>query len=256
MSSPLKKPPPPGATGRRSSINPSSSPASASRSPSRASIQSSSSVASGLGISRAKGKGGKGGPPLPNGPPWRNPDVNQASNKSSTWLEDSDNDSKYERMSLAEDLKDRLVKAEKTSDEYQRQIEVLQLKLDEALQEQHKLEDYGHEQEEMIENLTRENKDTLRQSRAFENLVETEKAANIKCREVAQQREEELLLIIQRLKESLSRKNERDGDDVEKHVPGTELIQLCAVKLSLMCHRRTESAHKRPANRAAPVSAR
>jgi hypothetical protein len=104
-----------------------------------------------------------------------------------------------------------LQKTELASDQYQKQIEVLQARFDDALKEQGKLEDKLHEEEEMIEGLENEKREHVRKRREFEAIYEAERVAAMKEKEASQQREEELQGIIHHLKESLSQRDGRQG---------------------------------------------
>ncbi|KAK4224721.1 hypothetical protein QBC38DRAFT_370387 [Podospora fimiseda] len=112
-----------------------------------------------------------------------------------------------ETVAIIDDLKERLEKAETSSESYQRQVEVLQDKLDEAHKEQAKLEEKVHEQEEQIEALTNEKREAARQMREMENIYEAERSAMMKEKEEMGNREEEMQAVIQRLKDSLAQRN-------------------------------------------------
>lgn len=114
---------------------------------------------------------------------------------------------------LIEDLKTRLQSVEEASEEYRKQVEGLQLRLAEASTEHNKVEEQLHEEQERTEGLENEKKDALRQKRELENIYEAERASFMKIQESAQNREDELREIIDRLKESLS----------EKDLPGSPL---------------------------------
>ena len=172
-------------------------------------MQSSNSVSSGKGLSRTKTKAGPRGPLTGTEPGSRKADTNSASTKSSAWLDDSDDDAKQERLALLELLKERLTKAESASEEYQKQVEVLRMKLDEALGEQSKLEYRIHEEEESVEKIIVENKETLRQRRELENQYKSERKATMSFKEDFHAREEELLAVINRLKTSLAEEKAR-----------------------------------------------
>lgn len=88
---------------------------------------------------------------------------------------------------------------------------MLQSRLDDALKEQGKLEERLHEEEERIEGLENEKRESIRQKRELETIYEAERAAVIKDKEATHSREEELQAIIQRLKESLAQKESRPG---------------------------------------------
>ena len=209
MSSPSRKHHRPAASNRRSSVNHPISPESASRSPSRASIQSMNSTSSGRVSSHIKAKPGLAGSRNRPGSVSRKTNGISTSNKSSAWLEESEDEAKQERLVLVDDLKERLVRAELSSESYQKQVEVLQMKLDETLEEQSKLEDRLHEEEENREQLVAQNKETLRQYHELASRSKSEKVASARYKEGFHTREEELLAIIHRLKSSLAEKSTR-----------------------------------------------
>ncbi|KZF20074.1 hypothetical protein L228DRAFT_250514 [Xylona heveae TC161] len=116
-----------------------------------------------------------------------------------------------ETAAVMEDLKTRLQKAEEASEEYQRQVAVLQAKLDDALQEQAKLEERVHEGEERIEGLENEKREFIRQKRELEVIYEAERVAVMREKEDHAGREEDLHEVIQRLKDSLAQKDSLSG---------------------------------------------
>ncbi|KAI1184406.1 hypothetical protein F5B17DRAFT_412073 [Nemania serpens] len=119
-------------------------------------------------------------------------------------------DARAETVALIEDLKERLHKADTTSEQYRRQAEVLQSRLDDALKEQAKLEERAHENEEHIESLRNEKRETARQMREMEAIYEAERSSMMKEKEEMSNREEEMQTIINRLKETLSQRNAED----------------------------------------------
>ncbi len=110
---------------------------------------------------------------------------------------------------MLDDLKERLAKAEGSSDSYKKQAEVLQSRLDDALAEQAKLEEKVHESEEQIEFLTNEKRESIKKIREMETIYEAERSAMTKEKEEWVNREEEMQAVIQRLKDSLSQEEQR-----------------------------------------------
>ncbi|KAK5239271.1 hypothetical protein LTR16_012106, partial [Cryomyces antarcticus] len=108
-----------------------------------------------------------------------------------------------------EDLKERLQKAEQTSEEYRKQLHVLQVRLDESQKNQARLEEGFHERDEKIEELESEKKESLRQKRELEVIYETERVASMKEMEEAKAREEEFHGIIKHLKETTPQRDLR-----------------------------------------------
>jgi hypothetical protein len=126
---------------------------------------------------------------------------------------DAEDDARAETVALLDDLKERLRKTEMVSEQFQKQAQVLQSRLDEAISEQGKLEDRLHENEEKLEALENEKRDALRQKREMETIYEAERSSMTKEREDAANREEEMQIIIQRLKDSLNQRVNGDDDN-------------------------------------------
>ncbi len=131
---------------------------------------------------------------------------------SSSAASDAEDDSRAETVALLDDLKERLRNTESMSEQFQKQAQVLQSRLDEALQEQGKLEDRLHESEERLETLENEKRDALRQKREMEAIYEAERSSMTKEREEMSNREEEMQTIIQRLKDSLTQRSNTDEE--------------------------------------------
>ena len=115
-------------------------------------------------------------------------------------------------VALIDDLKERLRKSETDSEHFQKQAQVLQLRLDETLAEQGKWEDRLHETDEKLETLKNEQRESQKQKREMEAIYEAERSSMLKDREEMANREEEMQVIIQRLKDSLSQKSSADDE--------------------------------------------
>ncbi|GAP83045.2 putative m serotype protein [Rosellinia necatrix] len=199
------KKPSPSASGRASSAD-STHPSPASRVP-RATTPTSSNVSA---VST----------PATNGTPTRTRSIRAgtvsaraAAHRASSSLSIStsaDADARAETVALIEDLKERLHKADATSEQYRKQAEVLQSRLDEALKEQAKLEERAHENEERVEALKNEKREAARQMREMEAIYEAERSSMMKEKEEMSNREEEMQTIINRLKETLNQRNAED----------------------------------------------
>ncbi|KAI0441344.1 hypothetical protein F4803DRAFT_523839 [Xylaria telfairii] len=122
----------------------------------------------------------------------------------------TDADARAETIALIEDLKERLHKADTASEQYRKQAEVLQSRLDEAVKEQAKLEERAHENDEQIETLRNEKREAARQMREMEAIYEAERSSMMKEKEEMSNREEEMQTIINRLKETLNQRNVED----------------------------------------------
>lgn len=115
-------------------------------------------------------------------------------------------------VALIDDLKERLRKSETESEQFQKQSQVLQVRLDEALGEQGKFEDRLHESDEKLEALENGQREAQKQKREMEAIYEAERSSMMKDREEMANREEEMQVIIQRLKDSLSQKSSMDDE--------------------------------------------
>ena len=213
MSTTAKKPPPPSTAGRRPSAtpNPPASPASQgwppSTPPTANGIVRTKSIRGSSGVTRsARATTKRPGP----GP------TNLSSNDMSTASEDvSEDDAKAETAAVIDELKNRLLKAETASGEYQRQLAILQMRLDESQDDHGRLEERMHEDNERMQALEKEKGEVLRQNRDVEALLDSERMAMEKENNEHNAREEGLLSTIQRLKETLAQRDMRmnlDGD--------------------------------------------
>ncbi|KUI60598.1 hypothetical protein VP1G_07782 [Cytospora mali] len=120
-----------------------------------------------------------------------------------------------ETIAALDDLRERLAKAETASEEYRKQAEVLQSRFDEATKEQVKYEEKCHEHEEQIEALQNEQRESTRKIREMEAIYEAERSAMVKEKEDMSNREEELQMVIARLKDSLNQKMSKEDNDDE-----------------------------------------
>lgn len=110
-----------------------------------------------------------------------------------------------------EELAEKLAAAEQATLEREKQMAVVQAKLDDSLKEQGMLEDSVHENSERIEELENAKKESTRARRELEQIYESERAASMKEKEEAATREEEMRNALQRMKESLAQREMRAG---------------------------------------------
>lgn len=206
MSAATKKPPAGAPSGRRQSIDPAVT--SPSRGPARSPTPSSSSTTNGV----ARARSIRGGTPVSARASVQRPGAGASNLSNSSMASSADDDARAETVALLDDLKERLRKTETMSEQFQKQAQVLQSRLDEALQEQGKLEDRLHESEEKLETLENDKRDALRQRREMESIYEAERSSMTKEREEMSNREEEMQTIIQRLKDSLSQRSNMDEE--------------------------------------------
>ncbi|RDA93620.1 hypothetical protein CP533_6178 [Ophiocordyceps camponoti-saundersi (nom. inval.)] len=115
-------------------------------------------------------------------------------------------DARAEAASAVEDLQQRLAREETRSEQYMKQADVLQTKLDDAIVASARLEDRVHEFEEQIDVLNNDKRDATRQIREMETIYESERSAILKEKEELANREEEMQAVIQRLKDSLAQR--------------------------------------------------
>ena len=128
--------------------------------------------------------------------------------------EASEDDARAEHVSLMDELRSRVQKAETASEEYQRQLNLLQARLDESQQEQGQLEDRLHQSNRNIEDLESDRAQSARQRREMQDLYETERTSMLKDKAEQNAREVELTAANQRLKESLAQRENRNiGED-------------------------------------------
>ncbi len=133
----------------------------------------------------------------------------------------SDDDARAERASLMDELRSRVQKAETASEQYQRQLNLLQARLDESQQSHGQLEDQLNESTVKVEDLEAETVQAARQKRDLENIIESERATLIKEKTEQTAREEELQTTIKRLKESLSQRESRNSVEDGKNMSRT-----------------------------------
>ncbi|KAL8654270.1 MAG: hypothetical protein Q9210_001614 [Variospora velana] len=118
-----------------------------------------------------------------------------------------DADARAEHASLMEELRNRTQKAEALSEDLQRQLNSLQNRLNESLQEHGKLEDQLHERDQKLADMESQVKQAARQRKELENQFESERTAMLKDQAERKAAEEDLRAVNQRLKNTIA---ERD----------------------------------------------
>ncbi|RMJ22132.1 hypothetical protein PHISP_06995 [Aspergillus sp. HF37] len=131
--------------------------------------------------------------------------------------EPSDEEARAQNAALIEELREQLQKAETASEQYRKQLGVLQMRLDEAVSERGKLEDQAHEKDSKVETLNSEIRDHVRQMRDLEQTHEMERNAMLQEKEQQASHEEEMQATIQRLKDSLSQKDMKINADSDRN---------------------------------------
>lgn len=127
----------------------------------------------------------------------------------------SEEDARAENVSIMDELTSQVRKAETAAEEYQRQLNILQTRLDDSLSYQAKLEDQVVEAKGKIEELDKGFVSESRQRREMEGCFEAERSAFISDISEQKAREAELESTILRLKESLSQRELRAAFDEE-----------------------------------------
>ncbi|SLM41133.1 hypothetical protein LPUS_12056 [Lasallia pustulata] len=213
MSTSVKKAPPPSTPGRRQSTTPNPPP---SPTPQGWPLASSSTA---NGIGKTKSIRGSNGVTRSARATTKRPGLgptNLSSNDIPIASEDAnEDDARAEMAAVIDELKSRLFKAETASGEYQRQVAVLQVRLDESQDEHGRLEERMHGDSEGVRALEDEKRELLRQNRDLEALLDSERVAMAKVNDEHNAREEGLYSTIQRLKEAFAQRDMRtniDGD--------------------------------------------
>lgn len=128
--------------------------------------------------------------------------------------ETSEDDARAEHISLMDELRDRVRKAETASEEYQRQLNLLQARLEDSQHEQGQVEDRLYQSNVSLEELESDRAQAMRQKREMQDLYDAERTAMLKDQADYKTREEELLSANQRLKEALAqREMKNSGED-------------------------------------------
>ncbi len=110
---------------------------------------------------------------------------------------------------MMEELRDELRKSQAVSGGYARQIEALQVRLEDATHGHNNLEMRLHESYKKVESLVAEQKELVRQRRDLESVLEVERRSMAQEREHSTDQEQQLRAVIARLKETLAQKTAR-----------------------------------------------
>jgi hypothetical protein len=124
----------------------------------------------------------------------------------------AEDDARAEHAQLVAELKEQLQRAEFASEQYQKQLEVLQLRLDEVLIDQTRLEEQGHQRDAEIQILHANAKEFARQRKEMEQFHEAEKTLILKERDQQARKEEELQVVIRRLNDTIRQRDVRFQD--------------------------------------------
>lgn len=127
-----------------------------------------------------------------------------------------------------DDLRERLSKAEMSSEEYRKQAEVLQARFDDVTKDQIKYEEQCHELEEQAEALRNETREATRKIKETELIYEAERSSMVKEKEEMANKEEELQMVIARLKDQLNQQKMASEDDARSSRSGTYWLIVCS----------------------------
>lgn len=235
MSATTKKPPPATTPSRRLN-DPGASPTS-SRAPSR-----SPSIATNGNVPRTT-RPTRTGTPVSARAAVQRPGIGTSKMSSSGDNIEADEEARAKEISKAEELNNRLSAAETMAEKSQREVLVLQSRLDESLNEQGKMEEKNHEYVERIEVLENEKRENARKLSQMESIYETERSAMTKEREAMASREEEMQAVIQRLKDTLASRTSNDNDENRENRLSKKCTYTCIPllayprnKISVMTH--------------------
>lgn len=121
-------------------------------------------------------------------------------------LDQDDEDEKATNAQLLADLEQRLQRSEQASEQYRKQLEVMQSRLDEATNEQTASEEKEFAQRTELDKLRAELREAARQNREIETSYESEKRMLLQDRDNQVTKEHELQATVARLNESLRNK--------------------------------------------------
>ncbi len=125
----------------------------------------------------------------------------------------SEEEARADNTAIMDELRNRLRKAETASEEYQRQLSMLQIRLNDTLIAHGALEDRLQESVRKIETLENEKIQAAREKREMENQFDAERVAVMKDKEEHKLVEEELQSANQRLIDALALRETRYADE-------------------------------------------
>jgi hypothetical protein len=119
---------------------------------------------------------------------------------------DQDEDEKNTNAQLIAELKEQVQRAEQASEQYRKQVEDMQRRLDDATNDQTASEERDFQRQTEIDHLRAEIKESVRQRRELELAHDSEKRLLLQDRDRQSSREAELQSVIRRLNETLRNK--------------------------------------------------
>ncbi|ETN39791.1 uncharacterized protein HMPREF1541_06017 [Cyphellophora europaea CBS 101466] len=159
---------------------------------------SASATSVGQGLARS--------PSLRNQRPVRRSNARMSTSFTPDQLEQEDEDEKNANMQPIADLKEQVSRAEQASEQYRKQLEVMQQRLDDATNEQTAAEERDFARQTELDKLRAEIKESARQNRELETSYESDHRMLLQERESQSSREAELQAVINRLNETLRNK--------------------------------------------------
>ena len=145
----------------------------------------------------------------------RSPQTSYLNNSTYISDETDQDDARAEHVALLEELRGRVQKAETASEEYQRQLNLLQARLDESQHEQGQLEDRLHQSNAKVEGLENDQVAARRQWKDTEQLFDTERDSLLHDKAEQQAKIEELQVANQRMKENLAHREKRGSVSID-----------------------------------------
>lgn len=154
-------------------------------------------------IPSATGQGLARSPSIRQTRPLRKPTVRMSNSFPSPDTETENEEAKSANAQLIADLKEQVHRAEQASEQYRRQLEVMQQRLDEVAAEQTSAEERDYQRQTDLDRLKAQIKDSERQYRELEVTYNEDKDTFLQERERQARREAELQAVISRLNETL-----------------------------------------------------
>lgn len=121
-------------------------------------------------------------------------------------LDQDDEDERNANTQIMADLKEQVQRAEQASEQYRKQLEIMQQRLDDATNEQTAAEERDFQRQTELDKLRAEVKELARQRREIEMSHDSEKKMLLQERERSNGKEAELQGVIGRLNETLRNK--------------------------------------------------
>ncbi|KAK4948071.1 hypothetical protein LTR10_013125 [Elasticomyces elasticus] len=154
-------------------------------------------------VPSATGQGLARSPSVRQTRPLRKPTVRMSNSSPAGDAETGDEEAKSANAQLIADLKEQVDRAEQASEQYRRQLEVMQQRLDEVAAEQTTAEERDYQRQTDLDRLKAQIKDSERQYRELEVTYNEDKDTFLQERDRQARREAELQAVISRLNETL-----------------------------------------------------